>query len=208
MSLRLIPRERAFYELFRDQAAIVTEAARVLEADLGDFDDPDAASLTLRELEHRGDELNHAIMARLAETFVPPFDRHEVHDLANALDDVIDLAEEVADKVVLYRLAAPPRGAADQAALLRQACEVVSDAIGHLDRQAEVRPYPARLHELERAGDALVRSLNRQLFEGATDVRPVLIGQEIHRGLEDALDRTDRAGRVLERIASASGGPW
>ena len=186
----------------------MTEAARVLEADLRDFDDPDSASRTLRELEHRGDDINHAIVGQLAETFVPPFDRHHVLELAGALDDVIDLAEEVADKVVLYRLAAPPAGASDQAVVLRQACEVLSEAIGHLERPAELRPYPARLHELEKDGDALVRSLIRRLFEGATDVRPVLIGKEIYEGLEGAIDRTDRAGRVLERIAFANGGPW
>lgn len=208
MSLRLIPRERAFHDLFRDQAATVTEAARVLEADLREFTDPPAASLKLRELEHRGDEINHAIMARLAETFVPPFDRHEVHELASALDDVIDLAEEVADKIVLHGLASPPAGAADQATLLRRASEVLAEAIGHLERPVELRPYPARLHDLEKEGDALVRSLVQRLFDGATDVRAVLIGKEIYAGLEDAIDRTDKVGQVLERIGSAHGSPW
>ena len=56
----------------------MTEAARVLEADLREFGDPDGAPQALRELEHRGDEINHAIVAQLAETFVPPFDHHHV----------------------------------------------------------------------------------------------------------------------------------
>lgn len=208
MSLRLIPRERVFYDLFRDQVATVREAAVLLEVDLREFRDPAAASGRLRELEHAGDDLNHTIMARLEITFVTPFDRHEVHALAGGLDDVLDLVEEVGDKLVLYRLPAPPAGAADQAAILVRACEVLAEAIDHLERPVELRPYPSELHRLEKEGDALYRSLVQRLFDGATDVRPVLIGKEIYGGLEDALDRADRVGQVLERIGSASGGPW
>jgi uncharacterized protein Yka (UPF0111/DUF47 family) len=208
MSPRLIPRERAFYDLFRDHVAIVVEAARALEVDLREFVDPAEASTTLRQLERRGDDVNHAIMGRLAETFVPPFDRHQVQELAGLLDDIIDLAEEVAHKVVLYGLTAPPAGASDQAQHLVLASEVLAEAIDHLERPIELRPYPARLHQIERRGDVIVRTNTKRLFEGATDVRPVLIGQEIYGALEDAIDRTDHAGQVLERIASAYASSW
>jgi hypothetical protein len=40
VSLRLIPRERAFYDLFRDQVTTVADAARVLATDLRTFSDP------------------------------------------------------------------------------------------------------------------------------------------------------------------------
>lgn len=201
MSFRLIPRDTGFYPLFRRQVAIVAEAAGILAAELRDYRDPAATSTRPRDLEHAGDDVNHQIMARLEQTFVTPFDRKAIHELAGNLDDVLDLVEEVADRFVLYKISAPPPGAADQADLLARSCAVLVEAIDHLDRPAELRPYPVELHRLEKEGDTLVRDLVQRLFDGATDVRPVLIGQEIYDGLEDAIDRTDRVGRVLDGLA-------
>ena len=205
MRLRLIPRDIGFYSLFIRQAALVAEAANVLAHELRDFRDPDGTSAKLRDLEHAGDDINHEIMARLENTFVTPFDRHAIHELASGLDDVLDLIEEVADKFVLYGLAQPPAGAAEQADLLSRSCGVIVEAVAHLQRPSELRPYPAQLHRLEKEGDALVRASIQRLFEGATDVRPLLIGKEIHEDLEDAIDRTDKVGRVLDGLALSYG---
>ena len=206
MTRRLIPRDTGFHPLFRRQAAIVAEAAEILTRALRDYHDPTALSTKVRELEHVGDDLNHEIVARLDTTFVTPFDRHAIHDLASGLDDVLDLIEEVADKFVLYRLEEPPSGAAEQAELLSRSCGVLVEAIDHLERPSELRPYPAELHRLEKEGDMLVRNLIQRLFDGATeDVRPVLIGKEIHDGLEDAIDRTDKVGQILDSLALSYG---
>lgn len=83
MKLRLIPRDTGFHDLFARQAANVAEAAAILATELHDYRDPAAASARLRELEHDGDGLNHETMAHLAATFVAPFDRHAIHDLAS-----------------------------------------------------------------------------------------------------------------------------
>lgn len=205
MKLRLIPRDDGFYPLFRRQVAVVAEAAQILAAESRDYRDPAAASARLRDLEHAGDDLNHQITRRLEQTFVTPFDRDSIHHLANGLDDILDLVEEVADKFVLYNLAAPPEGAAGMAELLARSCAVLVEAIGHLDNPATLRPYPIELHRIEKEGDTLVRSLIQRLFDGATDVRPLLIGKEIYDGLEDALDRTDHIGRVLDNLALSVG---
>lgn len=117
MKLRLIPRDDGFYPLFKRQVAILAEAVQILAAETREYRDPTAASARLRDLEHAGDDLNREITRRLAQTFVTPFDRDAIHHLASGLDDVLDLVEEVADKFVLYQLAAPPAGAADMAEL-------------------------------------------------------------------------------------------
>ena len=209
MKLRLTPRDTGLQDLFARQAAIVAEAAVILASELREYHDPAAVSRRLRELEHAADDVNHETLAHLGRTFVAPFDRTAIHDLTTGLDGVIDCIEEVADKLVLYQLTEPPSGAADQAELVAQACRVIVEAIDHPERPTELRPYADEIHSLETEGDALVRELLRRLFDGATNVRPVLIGQEIYRGLDAALDRADRVGRVLDRLALSFGpGPY
>lgn len=205
MKLRLIPRDEGFYRLFERQVAIVAEAAQILAAESRDFRDPAAASARLRDLEHAGDELKHEVSRRIEQTFVAPFDRHAIYDLAAGLDDVLETIEEVADTFVLYSLDAPPAGTAEMAALLARSCGVLVEAIDHLHDLASLRKYPPELHRIEKEGDVLVRGLIQRLFDGATDVRPVLIGQEVYNLLKDALDGTHKVGRVLEGLGLSIG---
>lgn len=205
MSFRLIPTDQQFYELFSEQAMVAAEGARVLEAELREYVDPTAAADRLRELEHRGDDVNHAVLAHLEATFVVPFERQDIHALTGVLDDIIDLVEKVGDMLVLYHVPAAPPGAADQAAILVKACDVIVDGMRLLARPIELRPYPPRIHLLEKEGDALRRRLIEQLFDHPANVISVLTGEEIYEGLEDAIDAADRVGRVLEQIAATYG---
>jgi uncharacterized protein Yka (UPF0111/DUF47 family) len=205
MSFRLIPTDQQFYELFSEQAMVAAEGARVLEAELREYVDPTAAADRLRELEHRGDDVNHAVLAHLEATFVVPFERQDIHALTSVLDDIIDLVEKVGDMLVLYHVPAAPPGAADQAAILVKACDVIVDGMRLLARPIELRPYPPRIHLLEKEGDALRRRLIEQLFDHPANVISVLTGEEIYEGLEDAIDAADRVGRVLEQIAATYG---
>ena len=205
MSFRLIPTDQQFYELFSEQAMVAAEGARVLEAELRDYVDPTAAADRLRELEHRGDDVNHAVLAHLEATFVVPFERQDIHALTGVLDDIIDLVEKVGDMLVLYHVPVAPPGAADQAAILVKACDVIVDGMRLLARPIELRPYPPRIHLLEKEGDALRRRLIEQLFDHPANVISVLTGEEIYEGLEDAIDAADRVGRVLEQIAATYG---
>ena len=205
MSFRLIPTDLKFYELFAAQAAVAAEGARVLEAELRDFADPTAASDRLRDLEHRGDDINHEVLSHLESTFVVPFERQDIHALTSVLDDIIDLAEKVGDLLVLYHVPAPPPGAVDQASILVRACDVIVEGIGAMIRPMELRAYPSRIHALEKEGDALRRRLIEQLFEQPPSALAVLTGEEIYEGLEDAIDAADRVGRVLGQIATTYG---
>jgi len=205
MSFRLIPTDQRFYELLANQAAVAAEGARVLEAELREFVDPTAAADQLRDLEHRGDDINHAVLSLLESTFVVPFERQDILALTGVLDDIIDLAEKVGDLLVLYHVPAPPPGAVDQASILVRACDVIVEGVAALNRPVDLRAYPPRIHALEKEGDALRRRLIEQLFEKPANAVSVLTGEEIYEGLEDAIDAADRVGRVLGQIATTYG---
>jgi hypothetical protein len=205
MTFRLIPTDQKFYELFAAQAAVAAEGARVLEAELRDYVDPVAASDQLRELEHRGDDVNHAVLAHLEATFVVPFERQDIHALTGVLDDIIDLVEKVGDLLVLYHVPVPPPGAVDQASILVRACDVIVEGVAAMVRPMDLRAYPPRIHALEKEGDALRRRLIEGLFEAPPSALAVLTGEEIYEGLEDAIDAADRVGRVLDQIATTYG---
>ena len=59
------------------------------------------------ECERRGDELTRTILRRLNSSFVTPFDREDIHALAEELDDVVDEMQAAAELLVLHRVEKP-----------------------------------------------------------------------------------------------------
>ena len=44
----------------------------------------------IKDMEREGDKQTHLIFDELGKTFITPFDREDIHDLASTMDDVID----------------------------------------------------------------------------------------------------------------------
>ena len=199
-SFRLIPREERFFDLFVEDAANVLDGARQLESMLRSFDNVEKAAKKIRDTEHRGDEISHDIGRRLEETFVTPFDREEIHALISALDDILDLIEEVADTFVLYRIEAPTKMSVKQASLIVQACETVHLALSNLRGFKDLERYIVEIHRIENEGDRLSRSAIAGLFDDGTKTIDVLKWKDVYALLEDTIDKCEDVADMIERI--------
>ena len=65
-------------------------------------------------MEHSGHEITHLIFRKLNQTFVTPFGREDIHELAGTMDDVIDLIDAAASRLVAlsHRASAQPNNRA------------------------------------------------------------------------------------------------
>src|SRR6266704_5233971 len=108
MRLSLVPQERRFYALFKKQGELVNESLEQLRNGLleGQSRHP-----RLRELEHECDDVTHEIYNLTNRTFSAPMEPEDILLLAHSLDEVVDLAEEISDKIDLYRAAPIPDSA-------------------------------------------------------------------------------------------------
>src|SRR5215470_10472515 len=97
--MRLIPRERKFFQMFRDVSENLTQGARLLHDILKNPDNLAARINKLQEIEHRGDEMTHGIIRPLNQTFITPFDREDIHALTSSLDDVLDFVNSAATRM-------------------------------------------------------------------------------------------------------------
>ena len=107
MLFGLIPREEAFFELFKKAAHNMIEGSRLLKVMMEDFRSPIEQAREIKDVEHVGDGITHDIARRLNKTFITPIDREDIHDLASALDDILDVTEAIADRFVLYKVTQP-----------------------------------------------------------------------------------------------------
>src|SRR3954449_10507541 len=89
MRFRLVPTDDRFFDLFNEAATNVAECAKQLRHLIQD-DNVAASNDGVVACERRGDELTQQILQRLDASFVTPFDREDIHALAEELDDVVD----------------------------------------------------------------------------------------------------------------------
>ena len=200
MRLRLIPRDERFFDLFVEDVANVLGGARLLEAMLRTYDQPEVRADEIRATEHRGDEISHEIGHRLEATFVTPFDREDIYALISGLDDVLDLVEEVADTFVLYRVDAPTATAVEQAGIIVRQVELLHEALVHLQGFKDLDRYWIEVHRLENEGDRVVRAAIAALFNDDRDPISLVKWKDIYGLLEATIDKAEDVANIIERI--------
>src|SRR5581483_5088380 len=84
--VRLLPRETKFFDMFEDMSSNLILGANAIADLLRDFQDTAGYVRKIKDIEHRGDEITHAILVKLNSTFITPFDREDIHTLASSLD--------------------------------------------------------------------------------------------------------------------------
>ena len=204
MRLRIFPREETFFDLFDAAADSVASAASLLRDMVDDFVDPEMKAKRLTEQEHEGDRVTHAILSRLNSTFVTPFDREDIYDLATQLDDVTDAIEAAADMLVLHKVVEPIDPVREQARLLDEASRETARGLRHLRKlaQEELRSYWIRINELENQADRLYRRARAELysFEAEHPARYLLVWKDIIEQLEEAMDALEHVAHTVESI--------
>jgi predicted phosphate transport protein (TIGR00153 family) len=199
-ALSLVPRERRFYDLFEQQAATLVQAADLLEQALAEVANLPTRQREIKDLEHQGDDITHEIVRVLYQTFVTPFDREDIYELAAGLDDILDYIEEVADTTNLYGITTIPGPARELARLLAQAVVQLEQAIGKLESGKGGGEYVIEVHRLEDVGDSVSRRAIAELFSDQHPPLEVIKLKDLYTLLEDALDRCEDVANVLEGI--------
>ena len=195
------PRYDSFYALFERAGANVEQATAMLAKLIRQWPD-DGARLRfeLKELETHGDRIVHDVIQHLNVKAATPLALSDAHDLISELDDVVDLAEEVADFMGLYRIEAATEQAIALASVLEQAGRELAAALTRLRRPVDLRPHIVALSELEHEGDRLERGAISSLFEGGIDPMVVIRWKDIYERLEAAIDASHHAGNTLEGV--------
>ena len=199
MKLSLIPRERRFYELFRRQGMLVSETLTELSNALLEGRNRHSR---LRELEHTCDDVTHDIYNLTNLTFTTPIDPGDILLLAHALDQVVDLAEEVSDKIDLYEIVSITDSAKRLGECLSKAGIELAKALDLLEDFIGIGSVLQEIHRLENEGDSINRVALQKLFE-ANHQTPadVIKWKDLYSLLESTLDECESAAEIIETIA-------
>ena len=194
------PREEDFFALFRKQAALAHKGCDQLHAMMERFDDLETRAKALKDVEHEGDLVTHEIFERLNRTFITPIEREDIHDLASGLDDVLDGAEAIGSRLLLFKILKPTPQAVQLTAILARSGAQIEQAVEHLKDFKNLMGFTIEIHRLENEADNISREVVADLFSGEHDLLDVMRWKEVYGRLENAADMCEDVANTIEAI--------
>ncbi|MFL6690378.1 MAG: DUF47 domain-containing protein [Alphaproteobacteria bacterium] len=199
----LLPREDRFFELYNRHAGILVLGAEALRELLNGGSGVSAAAMQVIALEAQADAVARDVLLLVRRTFITPFDRSDIKDLINTLDDTIDQMQKTAKAVLLFEVERVEPGMAQMGDRIVEAAKLTVEAVGLLgalrDNVARLNTITEAIIRLEDDTDTLndngVKSLFTQHRDG--NAMHYIVGVEIYDHLEKVMDRfEDVANRI------------
>ena len=204
------PRSDNYFVLFNNLADCAVRGSKVLAmmTAVSDADKFEEHFAEIRKIESEADEYTKEILLSLHKTYITPFDRREIRELAMALDDIIDYMEDIPQSAKIYgRSSFTPEMVAMGQILLR-ASEKVRDAVNMLSDMKNAERILRTCEEIsaiEEEADHVMRAGMHRLFAEESDARTLIRSKELYDLFEEAVDSCEDVsdvihGVVLERI--------
>jgi len=198
---KLFKKDDKFFKIFGQMTVYILEAAEILATMLRNpASDLAPLAARIKDIEHKGDELTHRVIDELNKTFITPIDREDIHDLSAALDDVLDLIDNTATRIVLFRITEPIRAIPEMCAVLLSQAMELGAAVSNLQDNDHVVERCIEINRLENDADRLFQSAIAALFDEVKDPIEVIKRKEIIETLEAATDKAEDVANVLESI--------
>ncbi len=208
---KLMPREDKFFDMFSEHSRTVVEAAEALR-DLLNGQDVEANCERIVTLEDRADDITRDVLLAVRRSFITPFDRGDIKDLIQSMDDAIDMMHKTVKTIRLFEQSNFDPLMRQMGEEVVKAAHLVAEAIPLLDKLG------ANAHRLSAIAEEVMRVEGRSddlhdqglkdLFQrhGASgNAMAYMIGSEIYGELEKVVDRfedvaNEISGIVIENV--------
>jgi hypothetical protein len=206
----ITPHSDNYFILFNNLADCAVRASKVLAmmTAVSDDDKFEEYFAEIRKIESEADEYTKEILLSLHKTFITPFDRREIRELAMALDDIIDFMEDIPQSAKIYGRSSFTPEMVALAQILLRASEKVRETVHMLSDMKNAERILHNCEEInliEGEGDHVMRAGVMRLFAEESDARTIMRSKVLYDLFEEAIDSCQDAsdvihGVVLERI--------
>jgi len=204
---KFTPKEPKFFPLLNELTDVVLAASNLLvdfiekkrnNEDISEFYE------LIRVQERKGDKITQTIFDSLSTTFITPFDREDIHDLTNNLDDVLDVINSCSKRIDIYNPKTLPNEAVDLANLIVHGAEDLKNCINKINRLKKnstvILSLCEKLHVMENKGDEIYEDFIKYLFEKEKDTIELIKLKNIMEELERITDYEYHAGKIIKAI--------
>ena len=204
----LLPREEGFFDFFDRASANLHQGATLLDELTANFSDIENRARQITNVEHAGDHLTREAIEMLNRTFITPFDRDEIYTLVCRMDDVLDLIENVSNRLMLYRVPQPTEDAKRLVRILVTCTRILAETtpmLRSIKKPAQILANCLDVHTQESEADRVEQHGIATLFERNKEPIEVIKWKDIYEDLEQATDRCADVANAIESIVIRNG---
>jgi hypothetical protein len=207
----LMPREEKFFAQFNDHARTLVDGAVALRDLLEGGSGVAEARRRVAFHEDKADVIARAVLVGLRRSFITPFDRGDMKELINQLDDAIDQMKKTAKATSLFEVESFELQMRQMADIILRCAELTVEAVGLLSALrsniARINAIAEEITRLEEQADDLNDAGIKALYQRYKDGNAMafIVGAEVYDHLEKVVDRFEDvanriSGIVIEQV--------
>jgi predicted phosphate transport protein (TIGR00153 family) len=206
-----VPKDHSFYPLFEAGAKNLVKAAELLKQLMASANPEDHERLykEIKEIEHIGDEITIRTYEQLNKSFITPFDREDIHELTDHIDDVVDSINGISRRMCLYKPKKLLPVYIRMAEMIYEAAMEIESAVNCLQdtiaNKEKITQACERVKQIEHDADEVYFAGIADIFEKEQDTKELLKNNKILEILERCVDEeedvTDSIKAILIKMA-------
>ncbi len=197
--------DKFYFDNFAQCTSLAKQAAEYLVSCLENYD-PEKIEDMLREMhffEHSADIKKHEMNETLAKAFVTPVDREDLDMMSHQLDNVLDLLEEVLQKIYIYDIKEIEPAAIEYAKQLVKACDLLCEIMSEFEnfkKSKRLHALVIECNDVEEECDKLYLYTMHSLTENSTDVLRTVSWYKIFDRFEACADACEHVSDCVGSI--------
>jgi len=200
------PKDVKFFPLLKDLSAVMVKAGELLHnlvAHTEKEQRPEGCKLIKHE-ETAGDIITALILKELNATFITPFDREDIMELADKIEEVIDTIHRASQKILLFSPNHFTPYAVRLTELIHEGTLEIQKAVDELANMKKTgegfRKHYKRVKSIEEEADGVYEEGITDLFRNEKDIVELVKLKDIIQELEKAANRVNSTGKVLKTV--------
>lgn len=197
--------DKFYYDNFAECAALAKKAAEYLVSCLEnyDYDKIEEMLENMHVFEHSADIKKHEMNEALAKAFVTPVDREDLDMMSQQLDTVLDLLEEVLQKLYIYNVKAIEPAAIEYAKKLVKGCGILEEIMVEFEnfkKSKKLRELIIAENDVEEECDKLYLATMHALTKNSTDVLTTISWYKVYDCFEACSDACEHVSECVGSI--------
>ena len=202
-----VPKEKKFYPLYIQQADYIDRASKLLyqmirKTDMQQLED---LKKEIKACERAGDEVLQTFYSQLFNTVLTPFDREDVHELAEMMDTFLDRIDDSANIILTRRFTDVDDDLTTMTENIMFAAESLSsicrnlEFMGNKSKNKELNRLCQEIKTIEHDNDELYGSYIHKLFSQDFSLTEIIKRKDLVQVLENT---TNSAKYISDKVRS------
>lgn len=196
-------KEENYFDMFITSAEYALKAADTLFDWVKNYKGSDVVkrSADIHAIEHEADIHYRRILEQLHRAFMTPIEREDIQSIAQSIDDVTDLIEDISYMFYMFNVSELRHDCISFVELIVKTATTMKEAIVEFKNYKKSKIIMDKLCDVnhrEEEGDGIYKSSVHGLFVSKCPEIDLVRWRELYKKMEDTLDACETVADILE----------